>query len=324
MTLDALLIAGPTASGKSSLALALAEALNGTIINADSMQVYRELRILTARPTSRGRSPRSPSALWRAQRGRAGERRVVARGGAEGHRCRSERRASADPVRRNGPVFCSAARRHRARARHSRCRPDRSAEFAGRAWPGRAARAPRGRRPADGLEAAAERQPAHRAGLGGLARQRGSASRTGRRNRRNPPQVFDWSACCSIRRARRCATRSPRDFAPCWKQAPWRKCASLSRRDCPPACRRCVPTACRNCRPICAARLPSRRPRCGPSRRPADIPSVRPRGSGIMLLRTGRVRSMRDGATLRNFLAPFALIWSDLFRTPVDAPHNRP
>ena len=29
-------------------------------------------------------------------------------------------------------------------------------------------------------------------------------------------------------------------------------------------------------------------------------------------------------ATLRNFLAPFALIWSDLFRTPVDAPHNRP
>ncbi len=51
MTLDALLIAGPTASGKSSLALALAEALNGTIINADSMQVYRELCILTARPT---------------------------------------------------------------------------------------------------------------------------------------------------------------------------------------------------------------------------------------------------------------------------------
>ena len=51
MNIDALLIAGPTASGKSSLATALAEALNGTIINADSMQVYRELRILTARPT---------------------------------------------------------------------------------------------------------------------------------------------------------------------------------------------------------------------------------------------------------------------------------
>lgn len=47
----AILIAGPTASGKSALALRLAEALNGEIINADSMQVYRELRILTARPS---------------------------------------------------------------------------------------------------------------------------------------------------------------------------------------------------------------------------------------------------------------------------------
>jgi tRNA dimethylallyltransferase len=46
-----ILIAGPTASGKSALALALAEKLSGTIINADSMQVYRDLRIITARPT---------------------------------------------------------------------------------------------------------------------------------------------------------------------------------------------------------------------------------------------------------------------------------
>jgi tRNA dimethylallyltransferase len=46
----AVLIAGPTASGKSALALSLAEALGGTIINADSMQVYRDLAIITARP----------------------------------------------------------------------------------------------------------------------------------------------------------------------------------------------------------------------------------------------------------------------------------
>ena len=46
-----MLIAGPTASGKSAAALALAEALNGVVINADSMQVYREVRILSARPT---------------------------------------------------------------------------------------------------------------------------------------------------------------------------------------------------------------------------------------------------------------------------------
>jgi tRNA dimethylallyltransferase len=47
----ALLVAGPTAGGKSALALALAHRLNGVIINADSMQVYRDLRVLTARPT---------------------------------------------------------------------------------------------------------------------------------------------------------------------------------------------------------------------------------------------------------------------------------
>jgi len=45
------LVGGPTASGKSPLALALAEAHRGTLINADSMQVYRDLRVLTARPT---------------------------------------------------------------------------------------------------------------------------------------------------------------------------------------------------------------------------------------------------------------------------------
>lgn len=47
----AILIAGPTASGKSALALALANQLGGVIVNADSMQVYRDLRVITARPT---------------------------------------------------------------------------------------------------------------------------------------------------------------------------------------------------------------------------------------------------------------------------------
>src|ERR1700730_14215209 len=47
----AVLIAGPTASGKSALALDLAQKTGGVVINTDSMQVYRDLRILTARPT---------------------------------------------------------------------------------------------------------------------------------------------------------------------------------------------------------------------------------------------------------------------------------
>jgi tRNA dimethylallyltransferase len=46
----AVLIAGPTASGKSALAVTLAQEIGGTIVNADSMQVYRDLRIITARP----------------------------------------------------------------------------------------------------------------------------------------------------------------------------------------------------------------------------------------------------------------------------------
>jgi tRNA dimethylallyltransferase len=50
-TIKPVLIAGPTASGKSALALDLAEATGGVIINTDSMQVYRDLRIITARPT---------------------------------------------------------------------------------------------------------------------------------------------------------------------------------------------------------------------------------------------------------------------------------
>ena len=59
----AVLIAGPTASGKSALALALAETHDGVIVNADSMQVYRDLRVLTARPTP-DEEARAPHRLY--------------------------------------------------------------------------------------------------------------------------------------------------------------------------------------------------------------------------------------------------------------------
>ena len=45
-----ILIYGPTASGKSNFAIKLAKRIEGEIINADSMQIYRELKILSARP----------------------------------------------------------------------------------------------------------------------------------------------------------------------------------------------------------------------------------------------------------------------------------
>jgi tRNA dimethylallyltransferase len=63
MTFDAVLIAGPTASGKSAAALALAEALGGIIINADSMQVYKEAPILTAQPDDADKA-RAPHLLY--------------------------------------------------------------------------------------------------------------------------------------------------------------------------------------------------------------------------------------------------------------------
>ena len=63
MTVDAVLIAGPTASGKSALALTLAGRFNGMIVNADSMQVYRDLRVITARPTPQEEA-RAPHRLY--------------------------------------------------------------------------------------------------------------------------------------------------------------------------------------------------------------------------------------------------------------------
>ena len=63
MSVDAVLIAGPTASGKSAAALALAEHAHGVVINTDSMQVYREARILTARPSEEAEA-RAPHRLY--------------------------------------------------------------------------------------------------------------------------------------------------------------------------------------------------------------------------------------------------------------------
>ena len=62
-TKPVLVIVGPTASGKSKLALAAADKLNGVVINADSMQVYQQLRILTARPTPEDEA-RAPHKLY--------------------------------------------------------------------------------------------------------------------------------------------------------------------------------------------------------------------------------------------------------------------
>ncbi|WP_289079291.1 tRNA (adenosine(37)-N6)-dimethylallyltransferase MiaA [uncultured Thalassospira sp.] len=64
-----LIVAGPTASGKSALALDMAEAFDGVVINADSMQVYSELRVLSARPDE-SETSRAPHRLYGVLSGR--------------------------------------------------------------------------------------------------------------------------------------------------------------------------------------------------------------------------------------------------------------
>src|SRR4051794_32997140 len=77
------IIAGPTASGKSALALELAEAFDGSIINADALQIYRDLPILTAWPDAEARA-RVPHRLYgvldASERGSAGRWRAAALG----------------------------------------------------------------------------------------------------------------------------------------------------------------------------------------------------------------------------------------------------
>ena len=78
----AVLIAGPTASGKSALALEIAaQSAAASIINADAMQVYRELRILTARPTQEEEAEIAAPALWPCAGVR---RRIRSRAGSNG------------------------------------------------------------------------------------------------------------------------------------------------------------------------------------------------------------------------------------------------
>ena len=128
------LIAGPTASGKSALALALAEQRDGVIVNADSAQLYRDLPILSAAPSPADRA-RAEHRLYGVRDGAvpcsAAEWADLAR---ERDRVDPRRGTPADPRRRHRPLSAHPARRHRPRA------PDRSRD------PRRGARRERGRK----------------------------------------------------------------------------------------------------------------------------------------------------------------------------------
>ena len=94
----ALIVAGPTASGKSSLALDLAEQVGGVVINADSMQVYAELRIVTARPSPEDEA-RVPHRLY-------GVRPAAEAGSAAWWRAEALREMAAARAAGKLPILC--------------------------------------------------------------------------------------------------------------------------------------------------------------------------------------------------------------------------
>jgi tRNA dimethylallyltransferase len=94
----ALIIAGPTCSGKSALALAIARRAGGTIINADAMQTYRELRVVTARPTP-AEETTVPHALY-------GVRSAAEPGNAAWWRCAALQAMDAAHQQGSLPILC--------------------------------------------------------------------------------------------------------------------------------------------------------------------------------------------------------------------------
>ena len=209
----ALIVAGPTCSGKSALALALAERLGGTIVNADSMQVYRELRVLTARPTPEEEARVPARAVRRAFRRRGGQRRLVARGGARCDGGGAGGRAGADPVRRHRPLPRLARGRPRRHPRSGRGRADRGAGAAAErsARPRCTRGLPNATRipPRDCGRATASGSPGR--GRSGAARD--AASPRGRPTIRRTSPDGRSPRCCSTRRARRSGRRSRRGSA---------------------------------------------------------------------------------------------------------------
>jgi hypothetical protein len=300
--LRALIVAGPTCSGKSALALALAERLDGTVINADAMQVYRELRVLTARPSPadeqrvphalygvRPAAENSSAAWWReaaiaAMREATGQGRLpILCGGTGLYLASLTQRLAAIP---------DPGDTARAQARHlaeslgpqglharlaavdpltaSRLRPTDSQRLA-RAW--------------EVL-----------AGTG-----RGLASWQDERGRCAPS--------CSIHHVTPCGTRSTPASRRCWRTVRSRKCGPCWHRGCPPPCRRCVHMACRKSRPICAAICRWAKLQCGHALSPGNTPSGRPRGFDTDTLqpkaqRIGSLRVLRAQRNLWKVIYP--------------------
>ncbi len=183
----ALLLAGPTASGKSAAALALAQEFGATIVNADSMQVYADLRILTARPT-RAEEGQAPHRLFGEIDGAVNF--SVGRWAAAGARDPRRNAATARSifVGGTGPLFPRADRGPVGHAGGSRAGPRPGARRGRGPSDARPARRACERRPGDRRAAQAVGPAAHSARARSVRRDRPAARRLPGRARR---------ACCS-------------------------------------------------------------------------------------------------------------------------------
>ena len=223
-----IVITGPTASGKSALALALAERHRGTVINADAMQTYDAFPILTAQPTPAERSARAACALRRpaAQRGPVGG----ALAGARRRRDRAlpGRGPHAHPVRRLGPLLADADAGHCDHPRYAG-RPARPGQCAsGTSLGAEAFRARLAEKdPAIVGAAEARRPPTPCPRLGGRGSPPAGRSAPGRQARASR-RAGASRRCCWRRSAAGCGTASRSASMRCWRAACWPRCAPCS------------------------------------------------------------------------------------------------
>ena len=220
---SAVLIAGPTASGKSALALAVAERHGGTIVNADSMQVYRDLRIITARPSAGGRGARAAPALrpCRCRRELFGRALVPGCRARRSTRRRRDGRA-ADPGRRHRALLQGADPGAFGGAADAARDPRRGAGALRRRGRRGAACRARPPRSGDGRAAQARRPDADRARAGGAGGDRALAGRLAPRRHAGDARSGPGAEGFSRRRPRRAARAgSTRASTPCWRPARW-------------------------------------------------------------------------------------------------------
>ena len=260
----ALIVAGPTASGKSALALALARRMDGVVINADAMQLYRELRILTARPTPADEAL-APHVLY-------GVRPAAALATAAWWRAAALAEMQAARAAGLLPILCGGSGLYLLALTQGLADiPD----------PGRAARAEARALLVElgsaGLHARlAAVDPATAARLRPSDRQRiarayevwrGTGTGLAAWQGRGQPQAPDWrfAAVLLAPRGRSCAPPPQSASRRCWNKARLRRCGTCWRRTSIRLCRRCARMVCRNSPRICAGRSPWPRRRRAPS-----------------------------------------------------------